>query len=77
MNLAKRLALLLAVPLAVLMALGGFLHLQLKAIEERAIYVAELQLPSVATQDPVPTLLRNDERRGRAPAVSVVRRREV
>lgn len=47
MNLAKRLALLLAVPLVALLALGGFLHLQLTAIENQAAYVAELQLPSV------------------------------
>jgi PAS domain S-box-containing protein len=47
MNLAKRLALLLAVPLVALVALGGFLHYQLKTIEDRGTYVAELQLPSV------------------------------
>src|SRR5262249_17805190 len=47
MNLPKRLTLLLAVPLVVLLALSGFLYLQLKAIEDRGTYVAELQLPSV------------------------------
>src|SRR5262245_54593414 len=48
MNLAKRLVLLLAVPLVALLALGGILDFQLKAIEDRGKHVAELQLPSVA-----------------------------
>src|SRR6516164_1018125 len=48
MNLAKRLVLLLAVPLVALLVVGGILDLQLRAIERRGAYVAELQLPSVA-----------------------------
>jgi two-component system, sensor histidine kinase and response regulator len=48
MNLATRLALLLAVPLVALVALGIFVFMQLKTIEDRGAYVAELQLPSVA-----------------------------
>ena len=36
MNLAKRLALLLAVPLAALVSLGVMLHLQLRTIETAA-----------------------------------------
>src|SRR5262245_36764263 len=48
MNLAKRLVLLLAVPLIALVVVGGILDLQLRAIEKRGTYVAELQLPSVA-----------------------------
>ena len=48
MNLAKRLALLLAVPLAALLALGGLLDLQLRSIENHGTFVADLQLPSVA-----------------------------
>jgi CHASE3 domain sensor protein len=47
MNLAKRLVLLLAAPLVALLVVGGILDLQLKAIEKRGTYVAELQLPSV------------------------------
>src|SRR5882762_2535085 len=49
MNLAKRLALLLAVPLVALFALGGILDLQLNSIEDHGKYVAQLQLPSVAS----------------------------
>src|SRR6516165_5973764 len=48
MNLAKRLVLLLAVPLVALLVVGDILDLQLRAIERRGTYVAELQLPSVA-----------------------------
>ena len=48
MNLAKRLVLLLAVPLVALLVVGGILDLQLRAIEKRGTNVAELQLPSVA-----------------------------
>src|SRR5262245_47500052 len=48
MNLAKRLVLLLAVPLVALVVVGGILDLQLRAIEKRGTYVTELQLPSVA-----------------------------
>lgn len=49
MNLAKRLALLLAVPLAALVPLGVILHLQLRNIEERGKFVADMQVPSLAT----------------------------
>src|SRR5262249_982494 len=49
MNLAKRLALLLAVPLLALLALGGLLDLQLRTIEDPGKFVADFQLPSVAT----------------------------
>ena len=49
MNLAKRLALLLAVPLLALLALGGLLDLQLRTIEDHGKFVADLQLPSVAS----------------------------
>src|SRR5262245_59335001 len=48
MNIAKRLVLLLAVPLVALVVVGGILDLQLRAIEKRGTYVAELQLTSVA-----------------------------
>src|SRR5262245_3127976 len=48
MNLAKRLVLLLAVPLVALVVVGGILDLQLRAIEKRGTDVAELQLPGVA-----------------------------
>src|SRR5262245_11894567 len=48
MNIAKRLVLLLAVPLVTVLAVGGILDLQLRAIENRGTHVAELQLPSVA-----------------------------
>src|SRR4051794_14061433 len=47
MNIAKRLVLLLAVPLVVFLALGGILDLNLKTIENRGTFVADLQLPSV------------------------------
>ena len=48
MNLAKRLALLLAVPLAALVPLGVILHLQLQTIEERGKFVSDMQVPSLA-----------------------------
>jgi PAS domain S-box-containing protein len=48
MNLAKRLALLLAVPLAALVPLGIILHLQLRTIEERGKFVSDMQVPSLA-----------------------------
>jgi PAS domain S-box-containing protein len=48
MNIAKRLVLLLAVPLAALLALGAFRDLQLGTIRDRGKFVAEVQLPSVA-----------------------------
>ncbi len=49
MHLAKRLALLLAVPLAALVPLGVILHLQLWTIEERGKFVSDMQVPSLAT----------------------------
>ena len=49
MNLAKRLALLSAVPLVAFAVLGIILDLQFRAIEHRAEVVAELQLPSVVS----------------------------
>jgi two-component system sensor histidine kinase/response regulator len=49
MNLAKRLVLLVAVPLAALFILGIILNWQLRTVEERGAYVAEIQMPSVAT----------------------------
>src|SRR4051812_37976617 len=48
MNIAQRLALLLAVPLVALVAVGVFLHLQLLDIERHGRQLAELQMPSVA-----------------------------
>src|SRR5262249_911816 len=48
MNLAKRLALVLAVPLVALGVVGGLLGLALRAMEKRGTFVTELQLPSVA-----------------------------
>src|SRR3954462_15749448 len=48
MNIAKRLGLLLAVPLVAFLTLGGIVDLNLKNIEKRGAYVADLQLPSVA-----------------------------
>src|SRR4051812_15207461 len=48
MNIAKRLVLLLAVPLVTFLALGAILDLNLQGIEKRGTHVVELQLPSVA-----------------------------
>ncbi len=48
MTIAKRLILLLAVPLLALAALGVFSRLQLSSIEARSRFVAELQIPSLA-----------------------------
>src|SRR5262245_50272294 len=48
MNIAKRLVLLLAVPLLAFLVIGGILDLQLHTIEDHGKYVAGLQLPSVA-----------------------------
>ena len=49
MTIAKRLVLLLAVPLLALVALGAFTRWQLTTIETRSRFVAELQVPSLAT----------------------------
>ena len=48
-TIAKRLVLLLAVPLLALAGLGVFSRLQLANIETRSRFVAELQVPSLAT----------------------------
>jgi signal transduction histidine kinase/CheY-like chemotaxis protein/HPt (histidine-containing phosphotransfer) domain-containing protein/HAMP domain-containing protein len=49
MTIAKRLILLLAVPILALLALGVFTRLQLTTIETRSRFVADLQIPSLAT----------------------------
>jgi len=49
MTIAKRLVLLLAVPLLALVGLGAFTLLQFTTIETRSRFVAELQIPSLAT----------------------------
>jgi PAS domain S-box-containing protein len=49
MNLAKRIVLLLAVPVVAFLALGGILGSQLRSIEDHGTFVADLQLPSVAS----------------------------
>src|SRR4051794_23390786 len=48
MNIAKRLVLLVAVPVVVFLVLGEMLDSNLRDIETRGTYVAELQLPSIA-----------------------------
>ncbi|HEY4299390.1 MAG TPA: response regulator [Candidatus Didemnitutus sp.] len=48
MNIAKRLALLLAVPLVVLTGLAVFVRLQLLAIEDRGQDMADIQVPTLA-----------------------------
>src|SRR6476660_5640324 len=48
MTIAKRLVLLLAVPLLALVGLGTFTLLQLRTVETRSRFVAELQIPSLA-----------------------------
>src|SRR3954468_8600668 len=48
MNIAQRLALLLAVPLVALVAVGVFLHFQLAEIEREGREVAERRIPSLA-----------------------------
>src|SRR6266850_5478164 len=49
MTIAKHLVLLLAVPLLALVALGALTRWQLTTIETRSRFVAELQVPSLAT----------------------------
>jgi two-component system sensor histidine kinase/response regulator len=49
MTIAKRMILLLAVPLVALLGLGLFLQLELKAIEDRARFVSKLQIPSLTS----------------------------
>ena len=48
MTIAKRLVLLLAVPLLALVGLGVFTRLQLTTIESRSRFVADIQIPSLA-----------------------------
>jgi methyl-accepting chemotaxis protein len=49
MTIAKRLVLLLAVPLLALVGLGVFARLQLTTIETRSRFLADVQVPSLAT----------------------------
>src|ERR1700752_3602254 len=49
MTIAKRLILLLAVPLLALVGLGVFTRLQLTTIETRSRFVGELQIPRLAS----------------------------
>ena len=49
MTIAKRLIILLAVPLVALLGLGIFTRLQLAQIEERTRFVAESRMPALAT----------------------------
>ena len=49
MSIAKRLIILVAVPLAALLVIGVFARLRLAEVEERTRFVAETQLGSVAT----------------------------
>jgi signal transduction histidine kinase/FixJ family two-component response regulator len=49
MTIARRLILLLTVPLLALVGLGVFTRMQLTTIETRSRFVAELQVPSLAT----------------------------
>ena len=49
MTIAKRLVLLLAVPILALLALGVFTRLQLTSIENQSRFMADLQIPSLAT----------------------------
>src|SRR5262252_2462029 len=48
MTIAKRLALLVALPIAVLLALGGYIAYQLRAIEQKNRFVSEMQIESLA-----------------------------
>ncbi len=48
MNVAQRLALLLAVPLLVLTGLGIFVHLQLASVDARGRDMADIQVPTLA-----------------------------
>jgi two-component system sensor histidine kinase/response regulator len=48
MTIAKRLILLLALPLVVLLAMGGYLRVQFARIEARSRFVADHQVPSIA-----------------------------
>src|SRR5215470_5452808 len=48
MTIARRLMILLAVPLLALLGLGVFTRMQLSRIEERGKFVADTQIPSLA-----------------------------
>ena len=48
MTIAKRLLILLAVPLLILAALGGFLRSRLATSMESSVYVSQIQIPSLA-----------------------------
>ncbi len=48
MTIAKRLIILLAVPLVALLGLGVFTRLQLSKVEDRSQFVAKIQIPSLA-----------------------------
>lgn len=49
MTIAKRLIILLALPLAALLGFGVYTRFELSRIEERSKFVAESQVPSIAT----------------------------
>ena len=49
MTIAKRLVVLLAVPILALVAVGVFTRLQLTTIETQSRFIADLQIPSLAT----------------------------
>jgi PAS domain S-box-containing protein len=48
MTIAKRLALLLALPIVVLIALGGYLFFQMNGIEKKSRFVSDMQIESLA-----------------------------
>ena len=48
MTIAKRLALLLALPIVVLIALGGLIFYQLSGIQRKSRFVSEIQIESLA-----------------------------
>src|SRR3974390_1817186 len=48
MTIAKRLVVLLAVPIVALLGLGIFVRLQVSKIEQQARFLAETQIPSLA-----------------------------
>jgi len=51
MTIAKRLIVLLAVPLPILVGLGIFVAIQLARIEDRSRFVAETQIGSLAAME--------------------------
>ena len=48
MTIARRLILLLAIPLLVLLGLGVYVVVQLRGLEKQSRFLAELQTPSLA-----------------------------